>query len=177
MADPKVLGISGSLRAGSNNTKLLREAVRLFGACEFTLANLRFPLYDGDLEDAIGLPPEVVTLVDQIRAADAIMIATPEYNRMIPGVLKNALDWVSRSKPKPFAGKPVALMATGGHHGGAISLFTLRHALAPFDVRLVPGMGVSVPNGDLAFDADGQLLEDWTVASLTRLMELLREEI
>jgi len=95
MADPKLLGISGSLRKASTNTMLVREAARLFGPADFTMADIRMPLYDGDLEEASGIPAEAMTLHGQIRDADAIIISTPEYNKNLPGVLKNALDWVS----------------------------------------------------------------------------------
>jgi chromate reductase len=75
----KLLGISGSLRAGSYNSMLVREAARVFSPDEFTFADLRLPLYDGDLE-AQGMPQSVLALCDQISAADAIVISTPEYN-------------------------------------------------------------------------------------------------
>ena len=84
----KILGISGSLRRDSVNSKLIREAARLFGPCDFTEADLNIPLYDGDLEDAKGLPEPVQYLVAQITAADAVIISTPEYNSGLSGVLK-----------------------------------------------------------------------------------------
>ena len=117
----QLLGISGSLRADSVNTKLIKEAARLFGPSGFTEADLNIPLYNGDDEDRDGLPASVLALVAQIEAADGIIISTPEYNAAIPGVLKNALDWVSRHKPSPWAGKPVAVMsAAAGRAGGGV---------------------------------------------------------
>ena len=92
MPNPTLLGISGSLRSGSFNRKLLAEAARLFGEANYTEANLNLPLYNGDLEDAEGIPAAVQLLSDQIVAADAVLISTPEYNKGISGVLKNALD-------------------------------------------------------------------------------------
>ena len=88
---PDLLGISGSLRTNSLNRKLIRNAARLYKATDFVEADLRLPLYDGDLEDTSGVPAEVQTLADQIKAADAVVISTPEYNKSISGVLKNAL--------------------------------------------------------------------------------------
>ena len=96
MAHVKLLGLSGALRKGSTNTLLLQEAARLLGDAELTLADLNLPLYDGDLEAAEGVPAAVQKLAAQIAEADAVVISTPEYNRGLSGVLKNALDWVSR---------------------------------------------------------------------------------
>jgi len=105
MSDKTLLGLCGSLRKGAVNHKLMLEAARLHGGT-FTQGSLRLPLYDGDVEENDGIPAEVETLAGQIKAADAIVIATPEYNKMIPGVLKNGLDWLSRVKGGVWAGKP-----------------------------------------------------------------------
>lgn len=124
---PRLLGISGSLRKASYNTALLREAqAALQGKAVLELVTLHgIPLYDGDLEDAHGLPDAVITLRRQIQAADGIVLSTPEYNSGVPGVLKNALDWLSRvSEPHPnvLSGKPIALMgATIGNFGTALA--------------------------------------------------------
>jgi len=125
-----LLGISGALRKDSTNTKLIRNAARHFAPDSFVEANLRLPLYDGDLEAESGIPPEVQTLSDQIKAADAVVISAPEYNKAIPGVLKNALDWVSRTEGAPWKGKPVAIMsAAAGRAGGERTQFSLRLAM------------------------------------------------
>ena len=88
-------------------------------ATAFTEANLNIPLYNGDVETATGLPGAVALLVDQISSADAVVISTPEYNKGISGVLKNALDWVSRAYGNPWLDKPVAIIsATAGRGGG-----------------------------------------------------------
>jgi len=173
----KLLGLSGSLRKASRNTALLNEAIRLFGPCSAEIGDLRVPLYDGDLEEKIGLPDAVKALNDQIRAADAIVIATPEYNKMIPGVLKNALDWISRDKPQPLAGKPIAIISTAGRSGGEVSQFTLRHALASFDANLLQGSAFAVVNGSSAFDEHDRLINDRHIAGLTKLMDRLRAQI
>jgi chromate reductase len=114
----KLLGLSGALRAASTNTQLVKAAATSFGESEFTLADLNLPLYNGDVE-AAGIPASAMTLAEQIRDADAVIISTPEYNKMISGVLKNALDWVSRSGLSPWTDKPVAIMsAAAGRSGG-----------------------------------------------------------
>jgi chromate reductase, NAD(P)H dehydrogenase (quinone) len=173
----KLLAISGSLRKASWNTALLHEAIRLTGDVDASFADLNLPLYNGDLEDEIGLPPEVQTLSAQILAADAIVISTPEYNRMIPGVLKNALDWISRDTPQPLTGKPVALISTGGRTGGEVAQFTLRQALTTFNANLLQGSAMVVPGLEKAFDANHQLQSQAQQKSLTRLMARLRAAV
>lgn len=178
MASGTLLGLCGSLRAGSYNRKLMREAARLYDPAEFSEADLRLPLYDGDLEDAEGIPPEVQRLADQIRAADAVVVSGPEYNKGLSGVLKNALDWVSRTKGGPWRDKPVAIMAaTGGRAGGERTQWTLRLCLTPFRPRLLTGPEVLVGNCSDQFDAEGRLTNDRYVAALTELMEQLRREV
>jgi len=170
----KLLGISGSLRAGSYNSMLVREAARVFAPDEFVFADLRLPLYDGDLE-ARGMPDSVVTLCDQIREADAIVISTPEYNKNPSGVLKNALDWVSRVRPVPLAGKPVAVVsAAAGLAGGQRATAALYLMLIPFKVRLVAEVEVAVGNAASRFDEDGRLTDERLLAALERQMAALR---
>ncbi len=178
MADIKLLGISGSLRKGSTNSTLIREAARVFGPSDFTMADIRMPLYDGDLEEASGLPAEALTLHGQIAAADAIVISTPEYNSNIPGVLKNALDWVSREKPGPWVGKPVAILsAAAGRTGGARSQFSLRHCLTPFNPNVLQGPEVMIASSYAAFDGDGKLTDERSIAALQALMDALRRAV
>jgi chromate reductase, NAD(P)H dehydrogenase (quinone) len=136
MAVHRLLGICGALRAASTNRLLLGEAMRLYGPADWETADLRLPLFDEDLEIAEGIPPAVQRLADQVAAADGVFIATPEYNKALPGVLKNALDWVSRTKGSPFRDKPVAIAsAADGRAGGDRSQFSLRLALTPFRPR------------------------------------------
>ena len=118
MATLKLLGFSGALRQGSTNRMLLKEAARLAGDVDYTEANLHLPLYDGDDEEKSGVPAEVEALSKQIAAADAVVISTPEYNGGVSGVLKNALDWVSRVEGNPWDGKPVAVMSAAAGRGG-----------------------------------------------------------
>jgi chromate reductase len=122
MADLTLLGISGSLRAGSYNRKLLAEARARFAPARYLEGDLRLPLYDGDLEEREGVPESVTRLTDQIAEADAIVIAAPEYNKGVTGVMKNALDWISRVPGFPLADKPTALIsANAGRTGGGSS--------------------------------------------------------
>lgn len=173
-----LLGISGSLRKDSFNRKLIREAARIGNASSFTEGDLRFPLYDGDLEEAEGIPAVVQTLADQIAEADAVVISTPEYNKGISGVLKNALDWVSRTDGNVWAGKPVALLsATAGRAGGERAQFNLRHAMMPFRARVLQGPEVLVGGAQGEFDEAGQLTGDGYVKFLTELMDALKAEI
>lgn len=171
----QLLGISGSLRAASVNRKLIREAARLGEFDTFVEADLRLPLYDGDLEAADGIPPSVQMLATQINAADAVVISTPEYNKGISGVLKNALDWVSRTSPSPWTRKPVAIMsATAGRGGGERAQFNLRLCMVPFRTQLLQGPEVLVAAAHDAFDAEGRLIADSYVKMLAEMMTDLK---
>jgi chromate reductase, NAD(P)H dehydrogenase (quinone) len=178
VAKLKILTICGSLRSGSTNAKLVAEARRVFGAATFVKADLRLSLYDGDLETAKGIPAKVQKLADQIRAADGVIVCTPEYNKALSGVLKNALDWVSRTKGVPWRDKPVAILsAAAGRGGGDRAQFSLRLCLTPFRPRLISGPEVMVADSGHAFDEAGQLIDAKTVEVLTELMGELRAEI
>ena len=178
MARHHLLGISGSLRKEATNTKLVQEAARLFDAAEFTMADLNFPLYDGDAEAADGIPPSVQNLADQIAAADAVVISTPEYNKALSGVLKNALDWASRTKGNPWREKPVAILsAAAGRSGGERAQSSLRLCMAPFCPRLIAGPEILIADSGNAFDETGQLTNEFSIKSLGNLMDLLRAEI
>lgn len=174
MSSLTLLGICGSLRAASWNRKLMLEAARLFDPADFIDANLRLPLYDGDLE-ALGMPPEVQILADQIRDADAVVIAGPEYNKALSGVLKNALDWVSRVPGGAWRGKPVAIVsAAAGRAGGERSQMTMRHAMTPFRAHVLPGPEVFIAAPEREFDETGRLVNEVPVKLLTELMGDLR---
>ncbi|NNK68296.1 MAG: NAD(P)H-dependent oxidoreductase [Rhodobacteraceae bacterium] len=171
-----LLGISGSLREASVNRKLIREAARFYGG-EFIEADLRFPLYDGDLEDRDGVPDEVQTLSEQIAAAEAVVISSPEYNQSFSGVLKNALDWVSRTKGGPWRDKPVAIMsAAAGRAGGARANYALRLAMTPFRPRLLTGPEVLLANAGKQYDENGHLTDERTRTALEELMQALKAE-
>ncbi|NNU79552.1 NAD(P)H-dependent oxidoreductase [Halovulum dunhuangense] len=179
MADSyRLVGISGALRRESTNTKLLHEAIRAFGPCDFTQGDIRMPLFDEDLEIAQGVAPEAHALADRIVAADALVICTPEYNRNPPGVLKNALDWLSRTKKAPLTGKPLAILsAADGFGGGMRSQFALRHMLTPFNPRILQGPEVVLPDSRNAFDDQGRLTNKLALANVEKLMAALKAEI
>jgi len=178
MAGFSLLGLSGSLRAASHNRLLLAEAARLGATSSYVEADLRLPLYDGDLEEQSGIPAEVQALADAIAAADAVVIASPEYNKGISGVLKNALDWVSRTEGNVWADKPVAIMsATAGRAGGERAQTMLRACIAPFRARVIAGPEVLVAASYEAFDADGQLKSDLYSKALSEVMDGLKSAL
>jgi chromate reductase len=170
-----LLGISGALRASSTNTQLVRHAAEIFGANSFVQGDLNLPLYDGDVEENAGIPAAVQTLADQIRDADAVIISTPEYNKSISGVLKNALDWVSRTEGAVWANKPVAIMsATAGRAGGERAQFALRLCMTPFNCNLVQGPEVLIGSNFEEFGDAGRLTSERYIKTLTTLMERLK---
>lgn len=178
MSNTKLLGMSGSLRKASCNTRLLREAGRLFGEADLTLADLNLPLFNEDDETATGIPDAVQTLADQIAQADAVLISTTEYNKGISGALKNALDWISRTKPNPLPGKPVAIMsAAAGRAGGERAQVMLRNCLVAFRPRLLQGPEMFLAGASKEFDDDGYLTSEIYQKTLSNLMEALRKEI
>lgn len=171
-----LLLISGSLREASFNRKLANEAARLFGANPIW-ANIDLPLYNGDVEETKGIPESAQELAAQIRDADAVVIATPEYNQSLSGVLKNALDWVSRVDGNPWAEKPVAIMSSAaGRAGGARAQYALRLALNPFQPRLLTGPEIMIANPQAEFDKQGQLTGAFYTETLSILMQKLRSE-
>ncbi len=173
----KLIGISGSLRAASYNSMLVREAARVFGDCEFEMANIRFPLFDEDLE-AQGIPADVTYLSDKIKAADAVIIATPEYNKNLSGSLKNALDWLSRTKPQPWRAKPVAILsAASGGTGGVRAQYSLRHCMTTFNPRILQAPEIMIAAAGKAFDKHGHLIDEKTIQFLTKQMHALKAEI
>ncbi|MCU0453478.1 MAG: NAD(P)H-dependent oxidoreductase [Bacteroidetes bacterium] len=167
-----LLGISGSLRADSLNTKLLRVALRHAEAhgASVSIADIGdLPLYDGDLEDK-GLPEPVKRLKAQIEHADLLMIASPEYNASVPGVLKNAIDWASRRNS--FDGKMAVIMgASPGPYGTVRMQPHLRQILATLNVLMLPQPQILVRNAADAFDADGQLRDAKTQELLNTLVD------
>jgi chromate reductase len=141
MADKiNVLTICGSLRKGSFNAAIARALPALAPPeLAFTPAPsfANFPIYNVDLHNSSGVPADVAAWCDAIRAADAVVVVSPEYNWSIPGGLKNAIDWASRLKDIPFKDKPVALQsASGGQVGGARMQYHLRMALTTLEAFL-----------------------------------------
>ena len=172
-----VLGISGSLRRGSFNTAILKAAQRLAPADLtieiFDLAPI--PLYNEDLR-AKGLPPAVVDLRARIAAADALLIATPEYNYSIPGVLKNAVDWASRPPDQPFEGKPLAVMgASPGRLGTARAQYHLRQAFIYLNALVLNQPEVMIAGANNLIGKDGKLSDDATGQYIAKLLDALAE--
>jgi chromate reductase, NAD(P)H dehydrogenase (quinone) len=156
----RVLGISGSLRRDSYNSGLLRAAAdALPSGVELELFDglKAIPAYDAD-DDLDGGPEPVRALREAVAEADAVLIATPEYNASIPGVLKNALDWVSRPHAtNPLRGKPAAVVgASTGMFGAVWSQAETRKVLSTIGARVVD-RELPVPEADERFDADGRL--------------------
>jgi chromate reductase len=158
-----ILGLAGSLRRRSFNRGLLRAAVDLAPSGvrveEFDLAAI--PLYNGDFEGE-NLPPLVAELKARVAAADALLLASPEYNHSVSGVLKNAIDWASRpASGSPLQHKPIALMgaATGGF-GTVRGQLHLRQVLASTRSYVMVEPAIYVSNAAQKFDADGNLTDD-----------------
>jgi chromate reductase, NAD(P)H dehydrogenase (quinone) len=172
-----VLGFSGSLRKESFNTALLRAASQLLPA-DLTLETFdlaAIPLYNGDVE-AAGFPEPVMQFKQQIAAADALLIVTPEYNYSIPGVLKNAIDWASRPpRESPLNGKPVAFMGAGGLLGTARAQYHLRQVCVFTNMLPVNRPEVFVMHASEKFDAAGNLTDDLTRQLIRALLVSLAD--
>ena len=168
-----VLVICGSLRKGSYNAALARTlpalapgGMKLRDAPSFE----RFPLYNFDIQEASGFPPEVTAWADAIRRADGLIIVSPEYNWSIPGGLKNAIDWVSRMKDQPFKDKPVALQsAAGGILGGSRMQYHLRQSLTSIDALLFGRPEVIVTFAAQKFHEKTVELMDQTAIDMIKL--------
>lgn len=173
----KVLGISGSLRKASYNTAALRAARELAPAgIVIELAEIGdIPIYNEDLR-AAGLPASMERLRAQMRAADALLFVTPEYNYSIPGVLKNAIDWASRPPDQPFDGKPVAIMGvTGSLLGTARAQYHLRQMLVWLNAFPINKPEVFIGQAASKFDGDGRLTDETTRGLVRQLLEALEQ--
>jgi chromate reductase len=176
VAPVNVLGISGSLREKSYNTLLLRHfAGSLPERVTFTEARIGdLPLFDADDLDRSGLPEPALRLIAQIRSAQAVVFATPEYNYSVPGVLKNAIDWVSREKPSPFAGKAVAIMsASTSMLGGVRAQYHLRQIMVFLDAHPINKPEVFLSQAPQRFDADGRLIDQAATGLVAELAATL----
>ncbi|MBX3261528.1 MAG: NAD(P)H-dependent oxidoreductase [Labilithrix sp.] len=162
----KILGVAGSLRRASYNAALLRAARELAPeGVEIEIGSIAgIPLYDGDVESEQGLPAAVTALKEEIAGADALLLVTPEYNGSIPGVLKNAIDWLSRPAkdiPRVFGGKPVALVgATPGAGGTRLSQAAWLPVLRTLGTHAWFGKQLYVGSAGQAFDAEGKLVDE-----------------
>ena len=164
--------MSGSLRRGSYNSALLRLAPKVTPPdAELEMVSLAdIPLYNGDVEDA-GMPAAVAEFRARIRAADALLISTPEYNSSVPAVLKNAIDWASRGPDSPLGGKTAALMGGGGGFGSHRAQQHLRDVLRNTGVLELPAPPVKIRNIWTKFDDNLELLDP---PILKRVESLLR---
>ncbi|HEV3485280.1 MAG TPA: NADPH-dependent FMN reductase, partial [Vicinamibacterales bacterium] len=161
-----IVGISGSLRRGSFNTMLLQAAVELAPAgTMITIVSIReIPLYDGDVEASSGIPKAVEDVKAAIAAADGLLIATPEYNNSVPGVLKNAIDWLTRPPadiPRVFRNRPVAIMgATAGPGGTNLAQSAWLPVLRTLGTAPWFAGRLGVPNAAKVFDEQGGIVDE-----------------
>lgn len=172
----RIIGISGSLRKGSYNAALLRAAVECAPAgMEVEIASIAdIPLYDGDVESAQGIPGPVAALKDRIAGAAGLLLATPEYNTSVPGVFKNAIDWLTRPAkdiPRVFGDKPVAIMgATPGRGGTRLAQNAWLPVLRTLGTRTWFGRQLYVAGAAQAFDAEGRLVDESVRKLLSEFM-------
>lgn len=158
-----ILGVSGSLRAASLNSALLRAAgAEMPPGATLAQGTIKgIPLYDGDLEAELGLPPAVAALKAQIVASDGLLLVTPEYNNSIPGVFKNAIDWLSRPSAdiaRVFGGRPVAVIgASPGGFGTLLSQNAWLPVLKTLGTQTWAGGRLQVSRAGDVFDADGAI--------------------
>jgi len=168
-----VVGISGSLRRDSYNTKLLKAAQKLMpdGASLELCSIADIPLYNADNEQADGIPKAVEELKKSIIGSDGFLIATPEYNNSIPGVTKNAMDWLSRPPEdikQVFGGRPAAIVgATPGNFGTILAQDAWLPVMRTLGVKLWTGGRLMAPRAAALFDEQGQIVDE----SVSRRLE------
>lgn len=171
-----LLGICGSLRAASlNRAALALAAANLPDGTRMSMADIgTLPLFNGDVL-AAGMPASVTALRDAIRAADGVVIASPEYNFGVPGVLKNALDWASRGSDQPFAFKPVAILsASMGMLGGARMQYELRQTLLYLEPHVLVKPEVFIGAAHTKFAVDGSCTDAPTTQIVAQQMLAMR---
>jgi len=161
-----ILGLSGSLRSKSFNSALLRAAAGFAPAgVTIEIETIKgIPLYDGDVEAASGIPAPVAALKDKIAAADGLLLVTPEYNNSMPGVFKNAIDWLSRPAsdiPRVFGGKPVGMIgASPGRFGTLLSQTAWLPVLKTLGARPWFSKSLYIGGANKLFDPAGALIDD-----------------
>jgi chromate reductase, NAD(P)H dehydrogenase (quinone) len=171
----RVLAIAGSLRKGSLNKALVRAAIQVapssvvvedFGDID------GIPLFNEDIEKE--LPERVKLLKARVVAADALLIATPEYNNSVPGVLKNAIDWASRpGGDNSFDDKPVAIMSAGGTMGGTRAQLHLRHMCVYLNMHPINRPQVAITNAKTRVDSSGEFTDPTIMGSILQLLVAL----
>jgi chromate reductase len=171
----RIVGISGSLRAGSHNTAALRAAAEMApDGVEIEIFDLNgLPMFNADTEADDLRHPKVAALREAIGEADGVLIATPEYNYSVTGALKNAIDWASRGgADAPLNGKPAAVLGAGGRFGTVRAQMHLREILRHNDVRLVGRPEVMIDRASTKFEA-GRLVDERHRDQVRRLVEAL----
>ena len=174
-----ILGISGSLRDASFNTAALRAAQSMApDGMTIEIADIsEIPLYKEEVYQQ-GFPPAVETLREQIRAADAVLIATPEYNFSFSGVLKNAIDWVSRPPSQPFDGKLVGVMgASAGRLGTARAQYHLRQVFVFLNGHVLNKPEVMIAGAGNAFDENGNLTDEVANKVIKDLLDAIEKAV
>lgn len=172
----KIIGIAGSLRTGSYNAALLRNAAALMpSGATLEIASIKdIPLYDGDVEAVHGIPPAVEQLKNQIAASDGVLLATPEYNNAMPGVLKNAIDWLTRPAadiPRVFGNRPIALIgASPGGFGTILAQNAWLPVLRTLGMRPWFGGRLLVSRAGNVFNDSGDLIDDKTKVQLQQFL-------
>lgn len=167
----------GSLRKGSHHGAIAQALPGLApdGVTITPLGSIaEIPHYDADVQ-AAGFPPAVLTMAERIRVADGVIVVTPEYNYSVPGSLKNALDWLSRTTPAPFVGKPVAIQtASPGMIGGARAQYHLRQMMVFLDARVLNKPEIMIGGVTGKIDADtGELTDETTTSLITQQIAAL----
>ena len=171
-----LVGISGSLRKYSYNSGLLRAAVEAVPAdCTLKIGSIYgIPLYNADVEEAEGIPSVVEDLKNQIASSDGLLMVTPENNNSMPGVFKNAIDWLTRppeDKARIFGNLPVALMGTTpGSFGTAFSQYAWLPVMRVLGAQVWSGRLMWVSGAMTKFDKEGNLTDDKTRQQLTKYM-------
>jgi chromate reductase len=174
-----IVAISGSLRADSLNTRLLRNAQHFApeGMTVELLDIAEIPLFNGDVETA-GLPDAVRFVKDRIHATHGLLLASPEYNHTYSGVIKNTLDWLSRGPDRPFPGKPVAVLAASpGNFGGIRAQTELRRLMLALGAHVLPQPELIVPQAPSKFDEQGVLIDERMQTTYRTLLTNLRDLI
>ena len=173
MSNPlRLVALVGSLRKASLNRALLKEAICAAPASvQVEIVEIGdLPLYNGDVQEQ-GMPASVTKLAESMAGADGFLIATPEYNYSVPGVLKNAIDWLSRLPNQPFAGKPMGILgASMGAIGTARGQYHLRQVMVFLDAHIMNKPEVMVGTAHTKFDGEGKLTDTSTKEHLTKFM-------